>query len=100
MRVNLVYGNSGFGESSSFYVAFGKAGADVSTYEVVYEDLAVPSSNQVEFTIPVEEPGNYSIMIVVTTPQDARANFLLYQCTLSEVQGKLLAVSMYFIGGA
>lgn len=93
LRVNLVYGNSSFGEASSFYVAFGKAGADVSTYEVVYEDLAVPNSNQVEFTVPIEEPGNYSIMIVVTTPQDARANFLLYQCTLSEVLDRDLKLS-------
>lgn len=85
IRVKLTYGNSGFGDNSSFYVAYGKAGADVSTYQKIYEDESVVDGEIAEFTIPVTEVGHYSIMIVVTTPENASATFLLYESTISEV---------------
>ena len=93
IRVQLTYGSSGFGNNSSFYVAYGKAGADVSTYQKIYEDESVVDGETAEFMVPLVEPGNYSIMIVVTTAENEQLNFLLYQCTLSEVFDRDLKLS-------
>lgn len=63
VRFSLQYVNSGW-SSAGFYVAYGKAGADVSTYTKVYEDYDVASAKEVEFVVPITERDHYSFIIV------------------------------------
>lgn len=63
IRVKIQYSVSGW-DTSSMYIAFGKAGADVSSYERVYQDDLASEGKDIEFVIPVTEPDNYCIVIV------------------------------------
>ncbi len=63
VRFKIQYRKGGWTQPG-MYVAFGKAGADVSTYEKVYEDNEIPDAMDVEFVVPVEEAGSYSFIIV------------------------------------
>lgn len=85
VRIKIAYNGGYFDEAASFYVAYGKAGTDVSNYQKVYEDNAVLSGKEVEFVVPITEPDHYSFMIVCTTPEEMQVTFYLYEMTLSAV---------------
>lgn len=63
VRVRLQYAKGGY-DRGGIYIAFGKSGTDVSTYEKVYECNNILESSDVEFIVPVTDPDSYSFVIV------------------------------------
>lgn len=63
VRFKMQYRTGGWGQAG-MYIAFGKAGTDVSTYSKVYEDNECASAMEVEFTVTPEEAGSYNFIVV------------------------------------
>ena len=82
VRFSLQYANGGW-SPAGFYVAYGKAGADVSTYTKVYENYNVESDEEVEFVVPITERDNYSFIIV--NESDEYCSLYLGKMVLSEL---------------
>lgn len=82
VRFSLQYVNGGW-SAAGFYVAYGKADADVSTYTKVYEDYDISSAKEVEFVVPITEPDHYSFIIVNESEEDG--NLSLGKMTISEL---------------
>lgn len=82
VRIKVQYSSNGWMQTG-FYVAYGKADADVEYYTKVYEDVAVSSDKEVEFVVPIETMDNYSFVIVCTGEDGASVR--LGELTISEL---------------
>lgn len=83
-RVRMSYAAGGGWGSTSLAVLFGKAGEDPASYAVAYQDDNVTNqAREIEFTVPVASPGNYSLVIADTG--DANAFLRLNEIVVSEV---------------
>lgn len=91
-RVKLSYAAGGW-DSSRLAIYFGKAGADIATYDKVFGDDDVRNEpKEVEFTVPVESAGNYSIVIADEGEGSSRSFIRLNEILISEVMPHDLAV--------
>ena len=82
LRLKIQYANGGW-EPAGITIAYGKAGADVSTYTVIYEKRPIETSDEVEIVIPIAEKDHYSILIASTS--DEYGTLYLGEMTLSEL---------------
>ncbi len=82
VRFKIQYANNGW-STAAFYIAYGKAGADVSTYTKVYEDYSIENDMEVEFTVPITEHDNYSFIIV--NESDEYSTLYLGKMAISEI---------------
>lgn len=86
VRVKMSYVAAGGWENTALTVLFGKAGDDPSTYETAFvDDNVTNEAKETEFTVPVTEPGNYSVVIADTGDSDARAHIRLNEVVISEL---------------
>lgn len=84
-RVKMSY-FGGDWNTAGITVYAGKAGVHPFEYDIVYEDLEVSrDGKEVEFTVPVSEPGNYSIMIADTGDAESSSFIHLNEVAISEV---------------
>ena len=81
IRIKLQYMKSGW-ETGRMYIACGKADADVSTYKKVYEDNDITDVMEVEFDVIIDDPDNYSFVIV--NASDEYVSLCLGEMTISE----------------
>jgi len=83
-RIRIAYmGGGRFSDPSSFYIAYGKPGTDISTWEKIYEDANVNDVVDIEFsTLSLDEAGNYSFIIVCDKDN---SNFGLFYFYISEI---------------
>ncbi len=81
VRIRLQYAKGGW-ETGRMYIACGKAGVDVSTYRKVYEDNDISQAMEVEFDVIIDEPDNYSFVIV--NMSDEYVSLELGELTISE----------------
>lgn len=85
-RLKLMFAGTGMWGTTGITVLFGKAGADLSTYEKVYELADLDQQiHQEEITGHVSEPGNYSFVIADSGDESASLHLCLNDATVSAV---------------
>lgn len=91
-RVKFSYVAGGYFGSTVMKILFGKAGEDPATYSVAYADYDVnQEAKEIEFTIPVDNPGNYSF--VIADDGNSEAFLRINEILISEVFGHDLQVA-------
>ncbi len=81
-RLLLAIAGGGMYDYPGYYVAFGKAGADPATYEVLYRNDNLRQVEQIEIYAPVTTPDDYSFIIVPTVDH---SSIKIYQTVISAV---------------
>lgn len=75
-------------------IYMGPASADPSTYtRVFYDDEVAGEAKEVEFTAPIDAPGNYSFIITDEAPADSRNRLRLNQVDITEVRAHDISVT-------
>lgn len=93
MRFKIAYMESEF-DPCVFNVAVGKAGDDLGDFVTVYTDEMPRQGREVEIDIPVDEPGEYNILLYLTGGFDTYHSFRLYHSILSAVLPDDIRISM------
>lgn len=92
-RISMSYMAAGW-DTTALAIYFGKAGADPASYDKVYENLSVNNqAAQIEFTAPVEESGNYSIVIADEGAPESRSFLRLNEISISQMMPSDLRVN-------
>ncbi len=82
VRIKIQYAKGGW-VNGGMYIAYGKGGADVSTYTKIYEDTNIQNSMDVEFVVDIADPDNYCF-VLVNTAEDG-GNLYLGELVISEL---------------
>ena len=73
-------------DTGTLAIYMGPASEDPMTYTEVFRDIEVNNeAKEIEFSVPVETPGNYSFVISDENPKDSRTRIRLNQVEISEV---------------
>lgn len=82
IRLKVQYSKGGW-SNCAMHIAYGKAGADISTYETIYENTAIEGDTEAEFIVPITNPDSYSFVIVNDSEQ--YGNLYFYTFTISNL---------------
>lgn len=82
IRLKVQYSKGGW-SNSAMHIAYGKAGADISTYETIYENTSIEGDTEAEFIVPITNPDSYSFIIVNDSEQYGSLYF--YTFTISNL---------------
>ena len=93
MRFKIAYMESEF-DPCVFNIAVGKAGDDLGDFITVYSDDTPRQGREVEVDIPVDEPGEYNILLYLSGGFDTYHSFRLYHSILSAVHPDDIRISM------
>jgi len=93
VRIKISYAGGGWG-TTALGIYMGKAGSDVSTYQrIFFDDNVASDAEEVEFTTPIENTGNYSFIIADEGSSDSRSLIRLNEVIISEVRPHDIAIS-------
>ena len=93
MRFKIAYMESEY-DPCVFNIAVGKAGDDLGDFITVYSDDTPRQGREVEIDIPVDEPGEYNILLYLSGGFDTYHSFRLYHSILSAVHPDDIRISM------
>ena len=82
IRLKVQYSKGGWA-NCAMHIAYGKAGADISTYETIYENTSIEGDTEAEFIVPITNPDSYSFVIV--NDSEEYGNLYFYTFTISNL---------------